>query len=288
LTVRISAATSRRRRCAKKPGADLTFLYFCRFVAQFGARMTWRFLWIFAVALAGLLAAQCSSRADMTGAGLAKSVVLESNVAYLRIGQVETNLADEIRAAQIALTVSNKIAGTVLDLRFADGNDLDSAKAAADLLAAEKLPLAILVNRQTGGAAETLAAELRATHAGLVFEGVSGPAGTNSTTTAPAQPDIAVSIGAEDERAFMENPYAALPEPGETNSAAATTNLLPFVDHTSEADLVRAKIKDGDELEPVPVAERVPVPPKPFIRDPVLARAVDLIKGLAVVRAAQP
>jgi hypothetical protein len=27
------------------------------------------------------------------------------------------------------------------------------------------------------------------------------------------------------------------------------------------------------------------VPQKPFIRDPVLARAVDLIKGLAVVRA---
>ena len=129
---------------------------------------------------------------------------------------------------------------------------------------------------------------MRAAHAGLVFEGVSGPAGTNSPTTAPAQPDIAVSIGAEDERAFMENPYAALPEPGETNSTAATTNLLPFVDHTSEADLVRAKIKDGDELEPVPVAERTPVPQKPFIRDPVLARAVDLIKGLAVVRAAQP
>ena len=249
--------------------------------------MTWRFLWIFAVALAGLLAAQCSSRANTTDA-LAKSAILEGNVAYLRIGQVETNLADEIRAAQTALTVSNKIAGTVLDLRFADGNDLDSAKAAADLLAAEKLPLAILVNRQTGGAAETLAAELRAAHAGRVFEGVSGPAGTNSTTTAPAQPDIAVSIGAEDERAFMENPYAALPEPGETNSAAATTNLLPFVDHTSEADLVRAKIKGGDELEPVPVAERAPVPPKPFIRDPVLARAVDLIKGLAVVRAAHP
>ena len=103
--------------------------------------MTWRFLWIFAVALAGLLAAQCSSRANTTDA-LAKSAILEGNVAYLRIGQVETNLADEIRAAQTALTVSNKIAGAVLDLRFATGTDLDSAKTAADLLAAEKLPLA--------------------------------------------------------------------------------------------------------------------------------------------------
>jgi hypothetical protein len=249
--------------------------------------MTWRFQWIFTVALAGLLTAQISSRADTTDA-LAKSTILESNVAYLRIGQVETNLSDEIRTAQIALAVSNKIAGTVLDLRFATGTDLDSAKAAADLLAAEKLPLAILVNRQTGGAAETLAAELRTAHAGLVFESVSGPAGTNSPTTAPEQPDIVVAIGAEDERALMENPYAVLPMPGETNSTAATTNLLPFVDHTSEADLVRAKIKDGDELEPVPVAEHTTVPQKPFIRDPVLARAVDLVKGLAIVRAARP
>jgi len=30
------------------------------------------------------------------------------------------------------------------------------------------------------------------------------------------------------------------------------------------------------------------VPQKPFIRDPVLARAVDLVKGLAIVRAARP
>jgi hypothetical protein len=80
----------------------------------------------------------------------------------------------------------------------------------------------------------------------------------------------------------MENPYAAA-VPDDTNSPAATNNLLPFVDHTSEADLVRAKIKDGDENESLPTPRQTE-PPKPFIRDPVLARAVDLIKGLAIVR----
>ena len=50
----------------------------------------------------------------------------------------------------------------------------------------------------------------------------------------------------------------------------------------SEADLVRQKIKDGDEDESIP--PHVAEPQQPFIRDPVLARAVDLIKGLAVVR----
>ena len=68
----------------------------------------------------------------------------------------------------------------------------------------------------------------------------------------------------------------------ETNSSRATNNPLPFIDHTTEADLVREKIKDGDEDENLP--PRAAEPPKPFIRDPVLARAVDLIKGLAVVR----
>ena len=245
--------------------------------------MTRRFSKLLVLALASLLAAQIASRADSLDTALAKSVVLEGNVAYLRVGQVGKNLADEIRAAQGALAVSNKIAGTVLDLRFADGEGLDSAKAVADLFASKKLPLAILVNGQTRGAAAALASELRAGRAGLIFESVTGPAQTNRETTALPQPDIVVAIGAEDERALMENPYA-VPAPDDTNSPAVTNNLLPFVNHTSEADLVRAKIKDGDEDESLP-ASRQTEPPKPFIRDPVLARAVDLIKGLAIVHA---
>jgi len=242
-------------------------------------------LWIFVLALAGLLAAQIASRADTKDAALAKSAVLESNVAYLRVGQVGENLAGEISAAQTTLAASNKIAGTILDLRFADGDDARSAKAVAGLFTTKKLPLAILINGGTRGAAAALASELRAARAGLVFESLAGAAQTNSETIAPGRPDIVVAIGTEDERALMENPYAA-PAPSDANSPVATNNLLPFVDHTSEADLVRAKIKDGDDFEPVP-AERAFEPPKSFIRDPVLARAVDLIKGLAVVRAAQ-
>jgi hypothetical protein len=230
------------------------------------------------MALAGLLAAQISSRADTTNTALVKSAVLESNVAYLRVGQVGKNLADEIRAAQGALAVSNKIAGTVLDLRFADGDDSVAAQAAANLFAAKKLPLAILVNGGTRGEAVALAAILHEAHEGLIF----GSATQGTKTAGPLLPDIVVAVGPEDERVLMENPYAA-PARNDTNSPAATNNMLPFVDHMSEADLVRAKIKDGDGFEPVPV-QRASEPPKPFIRDPVLARAVDLIKGLAVVR----
>ncbi len=242
--------------------------------------MTRRFLKFSLWAVAGLLAAQMGLRADTPAAPLARSAVLDGKVAYLQVGQVVKNLADAIRAAQGALAVSNKIAGTVLDLRFADGDDPDSAKAAADLLASQKSFLAVLMNAETRDAALQLVADLRAARAGLVFESVTGPAQSNAT--ASVQADIVVPIGSEDVRAFMINPFSG-PAQMDTNAPLATNSLLPPVDHTSEADLIRAKIKDGDEFEPVS-PEAPAEAPKPLIRDPLLARAVDLIKGLAIVR----
>jgi hypothetical protein len=214
------------------------------------------------------LSTQISARADDV---LAKSVVLENDVAYLRIAEVGKNLPNEIQSAQNALAATNKIAGTILDLRFANGDDLDSEKAVENLLAAKKLPLAILVNGETRGAAATLAADLREAHDGLIF---------GSSTE--VKPDIAVAVKNNDEKKYLENPYAALAQT-ETNSSAGTNSFSPFIDHTSEADLVREKIKDGEEDEDS-MSPRPTEPQKPFIHDPVLARAVDLIKALAVVR----
>ena len=125
------------------------------------------------------------------------------------------------------------------------------------------------------------------------------------------QPDIAVTVSADDERAFWENPYAS---PVQNNSPGVVTNkVLPFVDRISEADLVLQKQNDGNHTGvfhmqdvDLPVARpirrpngdnasdensapaRAAEPQKPVIRDPVLARAVDLIKGLAVVHQSHP
>ncbi|MGA9450610.1 MAG: hypothetical protein WBW41_04605 [Verrucomicrobiia bacterium] len=234
--------------------------------------MTQRFLRPLILALAGLLAAPVLSRAVATNLALAKSEILEGNVAYLRVSHVAAGLPDEIGAANRALTATNKIAGTVLDLRFADGDDAAAATATANLFAAKKLPLAILVNGQTRGAAVTLATTLREARAGLVFGDVA----------AAVKPDISVEESPADEKAFFDNPYAA----PATNAVAAlpgTNEFLPWVDHTTEADLVRAKIKDGDEFENPPPPHTTG-PQRPVIGDPVLARAMDLIKGLAVLR----
>jgi hypothetical protein len=248
--------------------------------------MTQRHFRPLVLALAGLLAAPLLSRADMTNMAPAKSEILESNVLYLRVSRVVAGLSDEIGARVAALTATNQIAGTVLDLRFAGGDDDGAAAATANLFAAKKLPLAILVNDETRGAAVTLATALRDARAGLVFGSV----------PAALKPDIAVEETPADGKKFFENPYAA-PATNEAAALAGTNNFLPFVDHTSEADLVRAKIKDGDEDEgPLPSGPVRPFsspppphtvePPKPAIHDPVLARALDLIKGLAIMREA--
>ena len=226
----------------------------------------------FLIILTGLLAVCDPLRADTTNSALVKSSILENNVAYLRVGEVQKNLAAEIQSAQNSLVTTNKIAGTILDLRFAEGGDSAAAKAAADLFAQKKLPLMILINSETRDAAIELAKDLREAKDGLLF----------GEPAKDLRPDISVSVKEGDEKKFLENPYTALAQ-SETNSSAATNNFSPFIDHTSEADLVREKIKDGEEDEdsapPRPVE-----PQKPFIHDPVLARAVDLIKALAVVR----
>ncbi|MBU6409827.1 MAG: hypothetical protein KGR98_05510 [Verrucomicrobia bacterium] len=217
--------------------------------------------------LAGLLAAVSGTAAD-----LAKSSVFESSVAYLRVSNVGRKLPGEIQAAEKKLTAKNGLAGTILDLRFAAGTDDVSARDAAAFLEHEASPVAILINSRTRDAAVILAEDLRASRAGLTFGGAA----------AGLQPDVAVAVDLNREKAFMAHPYGTF----STNQIAdgGTNDFLPFVDHTTEADLVRARVKDDaadDSLGP----ER---PVKPFIRDPVLARGVDFVKGLAALNPSAP
>ncbi len=109
-------------------------------------------------------------------------------------------------------------------------------------------------------------------------------------TLAGLKPDIEVTVNADDERMYYSDAYAKpartneleddglslTNQPNETNRPAHKLRL-------SEADLVREKregITPDEDITTVRNAE----PEKPVIRDPALARAVDLLKGLAVVR----
>jgi len=252
-------------------------LYFRGIVEQLMPMIKcWFGYWLSAV----LLGTAVFLPAQMALGALAKSSVLEGNIGYLRVTQTDTNLSMEIQSALNNLAGTNTIVGIVVDLRFAKGGDSDDLKAAEEVLEQQKIPLAILVNAQTAGAAATLAEDLREANAGLIFGG----------EAQNVRPDITVSVNAGQEQNFLKTPYGVFGA-DETNEDAST-NFLPYVDidHTSEADLVRQK-KEADENadpdDPQPPAETPAAPQVPFIRDPVLAHGVDFIKGLAALRLSQ-
>jgi len=195
--------------------------------------------------------------------------VLEGNVLCIRPGHLTEGFPEQFRALQL----TNKVVGTVLDLRFADG-EAKSVEAAVKMFGTKKAPLAMLVNGQTRGAAAELAGRLRAANAGILIGSANLP-GILPT-------DILVKVAVEDEKRFQDNPFAVTAT-NELVSLSAKNELLPFVDHMSEAELVRKRIKDGEDSGDDPLTPRV-APAQPVIRDPSLARAVDLLKALAILK----
>jgi hypothetical protein len=286
-----------------------------------------------------------SNAAAAPPAALRKVAVYDEFYAYLQIGAVNSGLADKLRAAceDLARTNKSKIKGLILDLRFAAGNDYGAAAAAADcFLNSEQplldwgvgsahatrktnaipVPVAILVNSQTAGPAEALAAALREADIGLILGGTTAgqanlfkefPLGNGQTlriATMPVKlgngtalgrgvkPDIAVEASLADERAYLEDPFKILhpPAPAKTESAANTnpsqTNE-PGRRPPNEAELVRER-RTGETPEEGPDGKRPQIlaapeeTAPPVIADATLARALDLLKGLAVLQQSHP
>ena len=177
------------------------------------------------------------------------------------------------------------------------------------------LPVAVMVNQQTAAAAEALAAALRETGAGLLLGGrTAGQAmlcqefplqdgqwlriattpvrlGNGTALSAKGvQPDIPVEVSAKDERAYYTNAFQTASQaraglsstntPGATNQVAARPRF-------NEAELVRERKQSlGDAVDTLAPAPKIPQE-GPQVQDPTLARALDVLKGLAVVRHAR-
>lgn len=282
-----------------------------------------------------------AAAADTPGAStnltlLSKTNVFDDAYGYLRIGRLEDGLPKGLDEALAGLTSTNPLKGLVLDLRFVGGQDYSVAAQVADRFIGTERPLlrwgsgearstaktnhfaqpvAILVNAQTAGAAEALAAILRDTEVGLVIgartAGQAGifkdftlrggarlrvaialvTAGENKPLPATGiVPDILVRVGREEEKQYFADAFkvigraggAALPGRNSTNAVFAPTNRPSRL---NEAELVRMKREGLDpDNEDGPRPPRPAVPDKPVVNDPALARALDLLKGLAVVR----
>ena len=195
-----------------------------------------------------------ANEGSSTIAPLAEARVFDDAFAYFRVASVTSNLPEAFRAAykQINETNKTKIKGLVLDLRFADGFDYAAAAKVADCFLSSDhpllnwqtgsahatlksdpiaLPVAILINSQTSGAAEALAAVLRESDVGLILGGqTEGKAnifkefplsdgdklrvavaqvsfGSGKTLAHGLTPDIAIGSSLEDERAYLQDPF---------------------------------------------------------------------------------
>jgi hypothetical protein len=172
-------------------------------------------------------------------------------------------------------------------------------------------PVAVLVNHETAAAAEALTAVLRATGSGLILGGktagqafvaeeyplkngqrlriAKAPIQLGDGTALSSQgvkPDIQVEVNPQEERAYYLD---AFKEPASGNlmsrGTLSLTNQVSGTNRTrrprfSEAELIRER-RDGllPELDLAGGAATE----KPLVRDPVLGRALDVLKGLAVV-----
>ena len=268
---------------------------------------------------------------------ISKRVAFDDTFGYVRISQVGAGLAKEIRSAFDELRSKRKLSGLIVDLRFAGGEDYAAATDAADLFFsteqpllkwndsttrssaksdAIRVPIALLVNRQTSGSAEALAAALRQAEIGLVIgSATAGQArmfkefalsngqrlkiGGGPVETADGQPisamgltpDIRIVVTPEDEKAYFDDPYKALPKLFTQSARPNATNELSGILGTNrlqrrrlnESELVRMQ-RGGADAERESSAMSSDHLLKPVVNDPALARGIDFLKGVALVQ----
>jgi hypothetical protein len=239
----------------------------------------------------------------------------ELNSALDRLGSTNrlTGLVLDLRFAsgweyaEAGRTADRFLRDDRLLLRWGDQSVRSSAKTNAF-----RLPVVVLVNAETRGASEALAGVLRRFDVGLLLGGTtagqaqlfkdipleggqrlriaSQPVRLGDDTDLPGtglKPDIEVAVKPDEERLYLDDSYRpaarsqAVRRAG-SGSAASLTNRAIRI---TEADLVRMK-RDGIDpaTDDVRMTLRAPAPEVPQIADPALARAVDLLKGLAVIR----
>jgi hypothetical protein len=281
-----------------------------------------------------LVGGSSGTNARTEGSLISKSSSLDDGIAYVRLARVDDGAAQGIRQTCSQLMGTNQLAGIILDLRYTAGTDYPAAAATADLFLSKEQPLldwgngvvtsktksdalavpvAVLVNHETAGGAEALAARMRQTGTGLLLGNrTAGKAMIAEEfplkngqklriATAPIQlgdgsslsaqgvtPDITVDVTPQSERIYYADAFKEL-SPSNLAGALALTNqsgannLTNRRPRLNEAELVRER-RDGFFLDADSTATRPSESDKPQIQDPVLARALDVLKGLAMVR----
>jgi hypothetical protein len=194
------------------------------------------------------------------------------------------------------------------------GNGVVASKANKDAIT---VPLVVLVNHETADAAEALAAVLRQNARAVILGSTTAGEATigrnyplkngqylriatsavklgngDSLSTAGIRPDIQVNVRPEDEKAYYADPFkvpaSSTDTAGADSSADAATNHISHP-HLTEADLIRERKEHPGEELPYDEAALLGEgdtgqTDASAVRDPVLARALDLVKGISALR----
>jgi len=282
-----------------------------------------------------LLPAETNSNPGVESPVVTRATLFEGKIGYLRIAHVQQTLPKAVQDGVAQVAGTNELNGLVLDLRFASGDNYSAAAATADLFIktvkplldwgqgvvqskekadAISVPVTTLVNRETAGAAEALAAILREAGASLILGGTtagqamtsedyplkngerlriaSAPVRLGDGSVLPAQglkPDISVEVSPIAEQSYFADAFKEVLRSNNLVAAnsLASTNPVAGTNRTrrpryNEAELVRERrlgtIIDND------LDNTDAEPEKPMVQDPVLARALDVLKGLTLVR----
>jgi len=255
---------------------------------------------------------------------IAKTNILDGSFAYVRLNRTAAGMAAPIADF---LKANKALKGLVLDLRFASGDDYAAVAEAVNLFVGNErtllkfgekiaktstraevieLPLVALINRQTSGASEALAAVLhdqqlalligdRSAGQVLVFDDFPLSSGQHlkiarakvelaegkSIDSKGLAPDIEVVADEKNERRWLEDPYIAISKPGTPTSGGAfltsVTNRVARRPNASEvARRHRLELDEDDRPETIR-----PEPAARIVQDAALARALDFLKGLA-------
>jgi Peptidase family S41 len=239
--------------------------------------------------------------------------LFEGRIGYWHPADFDAEGADSARRFN-DFAASNHCAGWVLDLRGVGGSNLSGAADVADIFtppgrpvldlgqgmraASPKTnlptPLAVLINGETRGAADAVAAALHANESGILIGGPTGGGaarfeefklsnggaieiatsqikvgGDKTVPVSGQKPDISVSVSAAAEKSWLEDPFAG-PDP-----------FIQPRRRMTEAELVREK-RGG----PAPTNNIAPATHPRSVRDPVLLRALDFLKGVEILRPA--
>jgi C-terminal processing protease CtpA/Prc len=276
---------------------------------------------------------------DLTASSSNQNIIAKTNAfdsfGYVRLIRVAPGVGDQISDA---IKSNRKLKGVVLDLRFAKGDDYEAAIEAANAFidgeqtllkwgdqngktksnpGAIKLPVVVLVNRQTTGAAEALAGALSISQAALMvgnrtagqamaFQdfplssgqhlriarsrvelGTGKPIGSEGLT-----PDIIVEVEEKNERSWLDDPYRVINRPGSPAGpqpflSSVTNRFGRRMNGAEVGRRHREEVEQDEHPDAPPTAaprQAAPPPEERVVQDPALVRALDFLKGITATK----